>query len=910
MDGKIMRTSRACVVFLLTVAARPVAAQVPRFEASAAHTLAGLRSLDAQTRRTAASALQRARPDENLRLALQTALLQDPDSGVRQAAAVALAKIGGAKGKKVLAQAGICDPDPTVRNGLAAFARQVKLQCHQQPEPADRAAALPAGDDELLATLGHPSPATRLAAARELIRRSGSRAGASIWPLVSRDPSPQVRIGAVRMLARNYGQQLLPALQHALRSDPDVRVREVVLEALAFLRAPQSVPWIASSARVEELGQVQAAAVAALARIGSPAAAEQLRELGASASLEETRAAAVAALAALPAERARSQSLFARALKQDKSGKVRAAALRALSGDNSVAACTARAERLRDADAEVRRAVVDQMAHCSAQLARPKLQSVLKDDRDPAVRRAAAEILIKAGAAKSLEALGAALVHDKDKALRARCLAALAALRVKERGAPLCEAAKNDPEPELRKAAIAALERLPAEVVVPALSVVLSRDRAADVRLEATRLLSRYRDASAYEALQKAAAQDGAAEVRKAAAAGAAKSPAQRAFVESLLPQVIDPSAAVRLKATTQLCSVQVPSTYRALLLALLTDEDAGVRTLVAKCFADIDHPLVDVGLSVAHATDTDGNVIHAVEVSQKQRVERQTRLLEKAKSQDPAERTEVARALQPSPNKQVREMLEQLMEKDPEVKVRRSAMVSVARYRDRRALERLNACSQLERDPVLRQTMVATYNQLRTFWGLAKAALNINGLVQDLRAASPETRLRAAQALQVLRDRRAFQALREAARHPTDAPLRHAAVLALGSFGDHAIISQSARTETDPAVKNALIQLNYLRTAGPEKILGALASSKADEVHRGIEAAAVKTTPTAVPWLVRVAMTHVDAGLREAGVRALAVYDHPLARWAVRVAAVHEARKRTRATMWRWAVHTDAGAD
>ena len=70
---------------------------------------------------------------------------------------------------------------------------------------------------------------------------------------------------------------------------------------------------------------------------------------------------------------------------------------------------------------------------------------------------------------------------------------------------------------------------------------------------------------------------------------------------------------------------------HRALLLALWTDEVAGIRGGVARCFADIDHPLVDIGLSVAHATDADGDVVRTVEVSQKQRIDRQAKLLEGA---------------------------------------------------------------------------------------------------------------------------------------------------------------------------------------------------------------------------------------------------------------------------------------
>jgi HEAT repeat protein len=903
----VTKTHTSWLVALIVASPFSAAAQVPRFEQNSSQVLSGLRARDVQTRLASASALQKARADDKARDALASSVLSDPDTRVRQAAAIALAKMGGPKAKQALTQAGVCDPDPTVRNGLIAYARRSKLQCHQQPDPADVPSTLPTAEDELIATLGHPLPFTRLAAARELVRRRSTRANKAIWALMSHDPCSRVRAAAVRMLARSYGQQLLPALEHALKSDPDARVREVVLEALAFLRAPKSVPWIAASARAEVVPQVQTAAVNALARFGDAASVEALVELADGAAKgDDARAAAVAALTRMTNLRARTGPLFARVLKQDKSGKVRAAAMFALSSDNSAVGCKARADRLRDPDAELRRAVVEQLARCPAQVARPALIGVLKDDREPAVRRAAAELLIKAGAQKSFDALGAALARDKDVALRKRCLAAIAALAVPGRSAPLCEAAKNDPDPEVRRAAVMAMDKLPADAVVPAAVAVLGKDRVVEVRLEAVRQLSRHGDATGYQALQKAAASDRSAEVRKAAAAGAAASPARRAFIEGLLPQLINSSSAVRLKAAAELCKLAVPSTYRALLLALLSDETTAVRAAVARCFADLDHPLIDIGLSVAHTTDSDSQVVHAVEAAQRQRVERQNRLLQKAKSKDPAERAEAARGLQPSPSKQVRDALELLMEKDPELAVRRAAMSAVAGYQDRRALERLNACSQQEKDPMLRQAMMQSYNSLRASWGSAKGSLNINSLILDLKSAKPEARVLAAQALQVMRDRRAFQALREAA-GATDSALRHAAILALGTFGDQAIISQGARTEKDKAVREALIQLNYLRGATPEKIVAALGSRKADEVRRGVEAAAIKTVAPAVPWLVRVAMSHVDAGLREAAVRSLALYDSPLAHWAVRVAAVHDASKRTRSLMWRWAVHTDS---
>lgn len=885
------------------------AAQVPRFEETPHVGLSGLRDLDATRRRAAAAQLGKFKADEKVRTSLQGALLQDPDLQTRQAAAKTLAKLG-AKTRAALTQAAVCDPDASMRKGLEAWGKRTKVTCHTLPDLPDQAAPLPRAEEQLLAFLGHPSPATRAAAMRDLAKLRSDRGQTAIWTMASRDPVWAIRASAIRILARSYGNRLLPALQHALAQDPDARVRVVALEALAFLKAPPSVPWVTNSARLETIDLVQRAAVKTLGALAarSPSALATLAELSESHRSEEVRAAAVEALAALGRSKAVSAAL-AKALKQDRSGKVRAAALRALSSDNSAAACSARAERMNDPDAEVRRTVVEQLSRCPASIARPALTEVLREDKDAGVRRAAAEILAKAGAAKSREVLLWALANDKELAVRKLCLGAALALPKKDAAAALADAAKNDSDAAIRRAAATGLRGAPTEIVVPALTVVLLRDRAAEVRLEAARVLAVYRDPAAYQALQQAAAKDASPEVRKVATAGAAKSPAQKAYVDALLPQLIDDDMSKRLKAVGQLCSLQIVRTYRALLLALWTDRNASVRTATARCFAELDHPLVDLGLSIAHSTDQDGGLIRQVELSQKQRVERLQKLLERAKSKEAKERADAAAGLQPSPSKNVREVLERLLAKDPDPTVRKHAATTIARYLDKAALQRLMSASQTDGDASARQHVTALYNALRARWSTARTALNINTLIQSLKAGALEQRVAAAQALGTLRDRRAFAPLQEALAAAEPA-LRQAAVVALATFGDMTVVAKAARTEKDAAAREALIQLNFLRNAAAEKVIAALSSAKSSEVRRGVEAASIKQLNSAVPWLVRTALSHIDTETRVAAVRALALYDQPVARWAIRVASEHDASPKAREQIWLWAVQVDSSAE
>jgi HEAT repeat protein len=724
--------------------------------------------------------------------------------------------------------------------------------------------------------------------------------------MMTKDPVGRVRASAIRMLTRAYTKKLVPVLHFVLTKDPDARVRMVAMEALAFLKERQAVPWLASSAKFEPVPKAQLVAVKALALIGDKNAAAALATLCESHSNEDARAAAVRALDSLKRYRKLAQPVLARVLGQDRSGKVRAAAMRALATDHSAAACAARAERINDPDGDVRQAVVEQLAYCPARIARPALITAARD-RDPRVRGAAVAVLIKAGAPKSKDVLLPILASDKEVSIREQVLRAVPSLPRRDQGAALSDVARRDPEARLRKLAVDALAKQPALVAVSALAAVLGQDRVTEIRAAAAKALTNFKDATAYQALQKAAADDPAEEVRRIAAKGAGKSPAQKAFVDALLPQTIDSSPATRLKAVTQLCSLQVPRTYRALVRALWMDDNASIRTAVAKCFAEIDHPLIDIGLSVAHDTDTDGGTIRAVEMSQKQRVERLSAMVEQLKTGDVAKRMEVLQLLQPSPNPQAREAAEGRL-RDADLKVRRAAAITLARYMDRRALQKLMQAGQKEPDAGVRQLINRMYQRLRASWAAGKRPLNINTLITQLKAKDRRLAVWAAKALGTLRDRRAFAPLKEVVKGD-DPSVRHAAVVALATFGDVTIVSEAARSEEHKEVKEQLIQLNFLRKAEPEKVIAALRSTDVKEVQRGIEAAAIRQVNKAVPWLVRLALSHVSIGVRQAAVRTLVLYDLPLAQWAIRVAAQHDASKALRRVMWQWAVHTDSGS-
>lgn len=880
-------------------------AQVPRIQQTPFSAVRGLQSLNANERQAAAESLAKFRRNNAAVNALAATLLQDPNPAVRLAAAKVLTRMG-SRARQVLATAAICDPESGVRKTLASYGRRAKVACQLIPEPSDTATPLPRAEAQLLPYLDHPSPATRMAAARDLARMRSSRGYRAIWSMVNLDPVWKIRSSSIRILTRVYGKKLLSVLHFTLNKDPDARVRQVAMEALGFLKDSSTVAWLANSAKFEQLPETQRSAVKALLHIGDRAAVSALSVISETNSNEETRAAAISALHSLKKHRKLSRPVIARVLKHDRSGKVRAAAMKALSTDTSATACSARAERINDPDAEVRQTVVEQLEKCPWQIAYPALTAAARDDREAVVRRAAIALLIKKSVTKAKDVLLTALQSDKDLSIRQMILKAVDKLPQKDQAPPLAEVALRDPDAKMRQRAVHQLGKLSGNVSMATLQTVLSSDQAELVRAQAAKSLSNFTEPSVYAALRSAATNDSAERVRRIAADGAAKSPAQKAFVDSLLPQTIDTSVSVRLKAVTQLCALKVPRTYRALVRALWMDPNAAVRTAIAKCFATIDHPLVDIGLSVAHSTDSDGGLIRTVELSQQQRMQRLTLLLKELKNAQPAKRIEAIKQLQPSPNRQVRTALEQLLRADPDPGVRLTAAKALLRYMDRRALQKLMQASQQERDPNVRRKVGGLYHKLRRYWAAGREALNINRLIVALRSGTAREKIDAAWMLGTLRDRRAFQPLRDAST-AEDPSLRYAAIVALATFGDVRIVSKSVSDEKDKEMRERLIQLNFLRKAPEQKVIDSLKSETDSDVKRSMESAGIRQINKAVPWLVKQAIANISKDLRRAAVRTLALYDLPLARWAIRVASQNDASKRLRSLMWRWAVFTDS---
>lgn len=894
-----------CLALGLLLTPRPLQAQVPRFEATPFSDLEALRSKDAAARRASASALARFRKNPEVLSALIKAVGTDPDVGVRQAAATTLAKIGGGQARAALAVAAVCDPDAATREGLAPFARRANVLCHEQKVALPAPDKMPRGEAELTEQLDHPSPGVRRAAIKELAKRRSARGARKIWTMAAQDPVWKIRALALQTIIKFYRKKSFSVLQHTVTQDPDARARAVALGCLAQIGHPKAVATAAASARVEQIPEVQVAAVNALAFVGNKKAIRQLSFIAQMHQSEEARAAAVTALTKSDKHRKQIKTVLAAVLKNDRSGKVRAAALKALSTDNSPAACKARASRIDDPSPDVRAALVEQLAACDAQIATPALKRAARDDDEAAVRKAAVQTLAKLGVAQHRDFILQILRHDRANEVRRAAFTAVKGQPAEEIHGALTAVVRGDDDTGLRRAAVKLLASYSAMMAVPGLAAALENDREEKIRLVAVKALGRYRDATAYKALRAAAANDPSAKVKRLAQRAAARSPARKAWVDALLPQTIDPSPRVRKEAVTKLCELASPHTYRALVRALWMDDDSSVRMAVARGFSEIEHALADVGLVVAHDTDPDSSLVRAIEQTQAHRVGRLNALLAATKHPDKDERLAAVKSLRPSPFKRVRTTLVTLLSEDESPEVRQAAGVALARYEDQQALKTLGQAARKELDSRTRQTLITFYNKLRSRWDKTRATLGVSRLIRQLQSGSAAQKIRAAQDLGVMKDRQAFSALKAATK--AKAPkLRYEAVLALAIFGDNATIAKAAREEKDEDTRKRLIQLNYLRGAPADKTIAAIGSAKQAEVEVGVDAAAIKPNKQAVPWLVRTALSNLDKETRLSAVRTLALHDHPLAQWAIRVAADHDASKKIRAEMTRWAVYAD----
>lgn len=204
-------------------------------------------------------------------------LLADPSGQVRDAAAVALARLGDRSAGQFLEA--LKDPDEGVR---AAGARSLGLigregleelkkalvNDHSVSVRAEAAAALgsffdPASADLLAAALKDKSGRVRLCAARSLARRGEPASTAALKKLADQAPPPELALVAAAALAARGEDADLPLAEMTL-SQNDAELKLLAVTALAASRKPEALDALLKAMRSDPEPRVRTAAAAAL----------------------------------------------------------------------------------------------------------------------------------------------------------------------------------------------------------------------------------------------------------------------------------------------------------------------------------------------------------------------------------------------------------------------------------------------------------------------------------------------------------------------------------------------------------------------------------------------------------------------------------------------------------------------
>jgi len=411
----------------------------------------------------------------------------------------------------------------------------------------------------------------------------------------------------------------------------------------------------------------------------------------------------------------------------------------------------------------------------------PSVESLILDLKNPKsdIRMDAAAKLGKSKDKRAVEPLCGAL-EDKSLDVRRRVVYALGALGEIDEGATKClvkaledrdvDAAAGDSlmtiggpavkaltealkDPGIKEEAVELLGKIgegkapvkvKGDVIEPVCSAL--KDKSVGVREKAALALGKIQDPRAVEPLSIALKDsEYVVTVLAAKALGEIGKPA----VEVLIAALTDPSPDVRMNAAKALGEIK---DERAIdpLIAAMNDSDLSVRRYASTAFGKI-----------GKSTPLPGN------------------LTEDLKSQDPAKRAEVIRALGDMKDKRAVEPLISAL-KDESWQVRRNAAMALGEIKDARAVEPLIAA--------LRDDVVEVRESVP--FGLAKIGEPALGpLIGALKDQNKDVRGNAAMALLIMKDYRAVEPLIATLRDP-DNYVRHRASSALSHitgkyFGD-----------------------------------------------------------------------------------------------------------------------------
>ncbi len=214
---------------------------------------------------------------ENARAALKTAQT-DPQGEVRDAAAIALARLGDAGMSEPFLSA-VTDQDEAVRasaaHSLGLIGREgldtlVKLAATDVSVSvrAEACAALGSFDDPastavLAAALKDKSGRVKLAAARALGRRTESAATVALKLLIEKAPPPELALVAQAGLAER-GEEMELGLADLTLGQGDPELKSLAVKVLSLSRKPEALELLAKAMRADASRRIRVEAAAGI----------------------------------------------------------------------------------------------------------------------------------------------------------------------------------------------------------------------------------------------------------------------------------------------------------------------------------------------------------------------------------------------------------------------------------------------------------------------------------------------------------------------------------------------------------------------------------------------------------------------------------------------------------------------
>jgi HEAT repeat protein len=468
-------------------------------------------------------------------VALLAEQLHAEDLETRQAAAVALGRIGDRRAAPALIAA-LSDRELVVA-ASGALARIGDGQAFEaltgflgDPDSAIRQSVVAA-----LNSIGHP----------DMPRRTAALLGES---------DPHVRESALKIAGYFGYARCLDSVITCCRDASEI-VRRTAVEQLPFFDDPRIVDPLFASLD-DEKAAVRSAAVSALARVDHPARADALVRMLSDAD-SWVRFVAVKGLAAIGATRA--LPAVVACVRQDSAAHVRMAAIEGIGRLKPPEALTLLEPLTRSANEDLARAALGALGHVDRTEALAVLERAV---RAPAAwqRLAAIDALTLRREARVPEILQWAAAADDDADVVQAAVGALARIGVREEGRQGIEATRSlvalTADATRRNLAIAALSNLPTRRTTDIAAGL--RDLSPDVRRASVEALGRMKHPDASRA------------------------------VESALD---DPVAAVRLTAVSELKHLGTRTARRKLVALARTDPDFEVRHASIMAIAGTDGP-------------------------------------------------------------------------------------------------------------------------------------------------------------------------------------------------------------------------------------------------------------------------------------------------------------------------------